>query len=383
MNLVNDPSSVNKNICFIAVHCGAGYHSPRKSLIYKQVCSTACRKAMVALHNGQTCDAACVLAVKILEDCAETNAGFGSNLTINGTVECDASVMDENGFGAVGAVQSCMNPILIAQSILDKERLGKMSAGRIPPCLLVSSGAIEWARQHDVDLCEPSKLISDKALRQFREYSKQLSVIRKRKHFDEINDDDRTSRKRYDTVGAIAIDNNGNVASAISSGGIVLKQAGRVGSAAHYGAGCWIENSTDQRYLRHKGACATSGCGEYLIKTMLAMNFTRKIISLNKDIDVDDIKKTVCDAFIDSDRLHTDDDRFMGLIAIRVQSSLESQHKFLEFIAVHTTKSFCFAYQNEGDSDPEVNISRMPDNLVGKDVCCFLAKTNFSKNTLH
>lgn len=70
-----------------------------------------------------------------------------------------------------------------------------------------------------------------------------------------------------DTVGAICVDRLGNVASAVSSGGIILKQPGRVGQAAIYGCGCWAENDLDSGLAV---GVSTSGCGEQLVKTLFA-----------------------------------------------------------------------------------------------------------------
>nr|CAD7441146.1 unnamed protein product [Timema bartmani] len=76
-----------------------------------------------------------------------------------------------------------------------------------------------------------------------------------------------------DTVGAVSMDSEGNVASACSSGGIALKHPGRVGQAGVYGCGCWAENTDGQSAI----AACTSGCGEYLVKTCLAREVSQDI----------------------------------------------------------------------------------------------------------
>jgi len=83
--------------------------------------------------NGNILDAV-VEAVVILEDSPMTNAGFGSNLTLNGTVECDASVMDGSNlqYGAVGAVSGIKNPVLLAKRLCEQQSI-KFAYGRIPP----------------------------------------------------------------------------------------------------------------------------------------------------------------------------------------------------------------------------------------------------------
>lgn len=83
--------------------------------------------------NGNALDAV-VEAVVVLEDSPMTNAGFGSNLTLNGTVECDASVMDGSSlqYGAVGAVSGIKNPVLLAKRLCEQQSI-KFAYGRIPP----------------------------------------------------------------------------------------------------------------------------------------------------------------------------------------------------------------------------------------------------------
>lgn len=83
--------------------------------------------------GGSALDAV-VKATVVLEDSPMTNAGFGSNLTMNGTVECDASVMDGSSlqFGAVGAVSGIKNPVLLAKRLCEQQSV-KFAYGRIPP----------------------------------------------------------------------------------------------------------------------------------------------------------------------------------------------------------------------------------------------------------
>ena len=62
-----------------------------------------------------------------------TNAGFGSNLSLNGKIECDASIMDKDGFGSVGSLSNIKNPIMVSLSLLDAQSKGTLSMGRIVP----------------------------------------------------------------------------------------------------------------------------------------------------------------------------------------------------------------------------------------------------------
>src|SRR4051794_12981001 len=109
----------------MAVHCGAGYHNPKNTNNYKTVMSNACRAAsrLLSTPSGNTNEQdrsieAVSLAISVLEDSEYTNAGLGSNLTENGTVECDACITSGtfNGlYGSVGAVMGVKNPIYLAK----------------------------------------------------------------------------------------------------------------------------------------------------------------------------------------------------------------------------------------------------------------------------
>ncbi|KAG0016578.1 hypothetical protein BGZ80_009121 [Entomortierella chlamydospora] len=84
--------------------------------------------------------------IRILEDDPVTNAGTGSNLNLDGQVECDASIMNGTtlGFGSVGALSDFKNPISVATKILEEADQGPLSLGRIPPIMLVGSGVASW-----------------------------------------------------------------------------------------------------------------------------------------------------------------------------------------------------------------------------------------------
>lgn len=92
---------------FVAVHVGAGYHSPSNEKALRSAMKRACLAAASVLRKGSgRCVDAVSVAIQVLEDDPSTNAGRGSNLTEDGHVECDASIMDgdSGAFGAVGAV---------------------------------------------------------------------------------------------------------------------------------------------------------------------------------------------------------------------------------------------------------------------------------------
>jgi len=93
------------DLCAIFVHAGAGYHSHQNEKVHLTAVSDAAKVAMSILKNGGEAKDAVEMAIRLLEDREITNAGFGSNLTLDGNVECDATMVDHFGrSGAVGAI---------------------------------------------------------------------------------------------------------------------------------------------------------------------------------------------------------------------------------------------------------------------------------------
>ena len=166
----------------IAVHAGAGYHSHVNAAKYRRALKMSCEAAERVLVSGGSATDAVVAATSSLENDTLVNAGTGSNLTHDGHVECDASIMSGGGeFGAVGAVQGIRNPISVARRLLEEQKKGLLSLGRIPPMFLVGEGAREWALAHGEEVAESeSELleynVTEGARRQWSGYRKMLKT---------------------------------------------------------------------------------------------------------------------------------------------------------------------------------------------------------------
>ncbi|XP_078412593.1 threonine aspartase 1 isoform X5 [Cetorhinus maximus] len=247
-----EAASEEKSVGFVLVHAGAGYHSESKAKEYKQVCKKACQKAIEKLQAGALAVDVVTAALIELEDSPFTNAGMGSNLNLSGDIECDASTMDGKSlnFGAVGALRGIKNPILVANKLLSEAQKGKLSAGRIPPCFLVGEGAYKWAVDHGIVPCPPDIMATKFSLSAFRKNRRKLELAEKvetemiqTKKRREVSENTNVTAS-LDTVGAVVVDHEGNVAAAVSSGGLAMKHPGRVGQAAVYGCGCWAENTS-------------------------------------------------------------------------------------------------------------------------------------------
>ncbi|XP_033125895.1 threonine aspartase 1-like [Anneissia japonica] len=345
----------------IAVHIGAGYHSPTKEGDYKRLCKVACAKGIDMLQSSASSLVTLVSVMKILEDDPLTNAGSGSNLTLHGTVECDASIMDGKGrmFGAVGALQGIKNPIEAANCLLGEQLKGKLSMGRVPPCFLVSNGARQFARDHGIKEALPGTMTTENALKSYKKYKRQLSEC-------SVNHEAPSAKKRQeescllmDTVGAICLDTNGNISSAVSSGGIVLKHPGRVGHAAMFGCGCWSENVKDDKVGI---ACSTTGCGEQIMRTNLAQKCCQNVQA--KDNPIEAVQETFTQDFKSSQLLCNDSEKLGGALLVSYDQNNA------ELVWAHTTESMCFGYMSTRDKSPKVKMSRLPSgSKCGESLC--------------
>ncbi|KAF4625781.1 hypothetical protein G7Y89_g12383 [Cudoniella acicularis] len=147
----------------IFVHAGAGYHSTTNEHIHLGACNDSARLAMRILRAGGTAVDAVEAAIKVLEDKEITNAGYGSNLSIEGIVECDATIVDHLGrSGACGATAQIKNPIHLARIILDASNR-PLSLRRVPPNLLVGQGATDFAYKHGIPVVPHDMVVSKNA----------------------------------------------------------------------------------------------------------------------------------------------------------------------------------------------------------------------------
>ncbi|XP_052543364.1 threonine aspartase 1 isoform X5 [Tympanuchus pallidicinctus] len=388
-----------KRVGFVLVHAGAGYHSESKAKEYKHVCKRACQKAIEKLQAGALATDAVTAALIELEDSPFTNAGMGSNLNLLGEIECDASIMDGKSlnFGAVGALSGIKNPVSVANRLLCEGQKGKLSAGRIPPCFLVGEGAFRWAVDHGIPACPPGfSLAAFKRNKRKLELAERVETdliqLKKRRQSNEkgsrvmcrtcgrpskANDGSRGGDQielyslendsgTLDTVGAVVVDQEGNVAAAVSSGGLALKHPGRVGQAALYGCGCWAENTG--AHTPYSTAVSTSGCGEHLVRTILARECS---CALQTEDAHQALLETMQNKFIGSPFLASEDGVLGGVIVLRScrcsaepELSQEKPTLLVEFLWSHTTESMCVGYMSAQDGKAKTHISRLPPGAV-------------------
>jgi beta-aspartyl-peptidase (threonine type) len=219
----------------IIVHGGAGADSSQAPE-FRQGVRAAVLAGWRVLAEGGTALDAVENAVRALEDDPRFNAGRGSVLNRDGTVEMDASIMEGDRLqcGAVAALVGVANPVTVARRVLDSRR----------HVLLVGDGALAFARSVGIPECDPASLVTD----------------RQRKRHAEL------ARKPIPpgggTVGAVALDRNGTTAAATSTGGTPGKLPGRVGDSALIGCGTYADSSL--------GGVSCTGDGEAIIRVVLA-----------------------------------------------------------------------------------------------------------------
>lgn len=239
----------------IAIHGGAGTilrasMSEKLEKEYKNALELAIDSAHAILVSGGTSIDAVQNAVKSLEDNPLFNAGKGAVFNHNGENEMDACIMEGKFLkaGAVAGVRNIKNPISLARLVMDESA----------HVFLANEGAIEFAKSKNVAF-EPN----DYFFVQSR-YDQYLSA----KENDEIMLDHNSTtsvnknNNKFGTVGAVALDRDGNLAAATSTGGMTNKRWGRIGDSPIVGAGTYANNTT----------CAISctGHGELFIRAVVA-----------------------------------------------------------------------------------------------------------------
>ena len=184
-------------------------------------------------------------AVVIMEDDETFDAGRGSFLNRDGKVQLDALIMDGATLraGGVGCVERLRNPVRAARKILSES----------PHVYFVGEGAERFAAEHGVALCRNEDLIIPREVERLRAYQMQSSSG---------GDYLCAPAVSHDTVRAVALDRDGNIAAATSTGGTLNKAPGRLGDSSLIGCGCYANNES--------AAASTTGWGEPIMKLVLA-----------------------------------------------------------------------------------------------------------------
>ncbi|XP_057531689.1 putative threonine aspartase [Amaranthus tricolor] len=393
---------------FVAVHVGAGFHAPSNEKLLRSAMNRAClaAAAILNLDTGECVDAV-EAAIRVLEDDPSTNAGRGSNLTEDGHVECDASIMDgtSGAFAAVGAIPGVRNAIQIAASLMEEQKIGPSLLGRLPPTFLVGEGAYKWAKSKGISCAETIEeaekwLVTERTKSQWRKYKTMLDAAKARLGDSEMKPcrsidaedystkDVESSAKGVvqedcitDTVGVICVDHAGNVASGASSGGIAMKVSGRVGLAGTYGSGCWASSKGPFGFPFHAGCC-TTGAGEYLMRALAARECCMSL-SLSQAGPASACIKILCSVMETCKQQEADSSA--GILLVQAEAPLVGIKKIpklkaVEIAAGYSSQSFGIGYFGSSMQKPKVSILRNKKlkNTPGHGIDYFEAKINVS-----
>jgi beta-aspartyl-peptidase (threonine type) len=248
----------------IAIHGGAGtiersLMTPQQEKLYHAGLAGAVRAGQRVLEQGGLALDAVTEAVVALEDYPLFNAGHGAVYTRDGKHELDASIMDGRTLatGAVGCVRRIRNPVRAARLIMERSEY----------VFMVAEGADAFALEHGLAEVENDYFDTEGRREQW------LLV---REGGGVALDHDAASRfaaanagRKFGTVGAVAIDRDGNLAAATSTGGMTNKHSGRIGDSPLIGAGCYADNRTV--------AISATGAGEVFVRTVAAHDIAARM----------------------------------------------------------------------------------------------------------
>ena len=226
----------------LIVHGGA-WDIPDEAV---DACTSGCHDALTAgwsiLRRGGSALDAIEAAIVVLEDDPVFDAGYGSHLNLDGHVECDAIVMNGATLhaGAAATLRRIKNPIQVARKILEN----------CPHMMLVAEGAERFAKEQGIKLCKPEELVSEAEREAWMKCKTDKHAVEHHRGHEQ------------GTVGAVAIDRDGNLFAATSTGGTCCKLPGRVGDSPLIGCGCYADSEA--------GGVSCTGYGEAIMKVVLA-----------------------------------------------------------------------------------------------------------------
>ncbi|MGQ9507442.1 MAG: isoaspartyl peptidase/L-asparaginase family protein [Candidatus Bathycorpusculaceae bacterium] len=307
----------------IAVHGGAGTWQPERSQAGLEGVEKAAEKGFEILKNDGTALDSVMEAVMVLEDEGAFNAGYGSSLNIEKEIEMEASIMDGKTLqaGAVGLLKDIKNPVRLARIVMEKT----------DHVFVVGEGAEKLAKIFNLERRNP---ISELRLKYYEHQKRALldgkfelpklsQLMKARPEIFEL-----------ETVGAVAIDKNGNVAAATSTGGFPLKLPGRIGDSPLIGCGTYADNQA--------GACSATGVGEIAIRLALA--------------------KTVCNYMENGKTAEQAVEMAINLVNKRLSSTYNSMgliaiDTYGRIGAAHNSPNLCWAYITSEMKEPLASLT--------------------------
>ncbi len=276
----------------IAIHGGAGTilrssMTAEKERQYTNALSEALHAGYDILQKGGSALDAIEAAVSSMEDCPLFNAGKGSVYNYAGKHEMDASIMwgKDISAGAVTLIRNVKNPVALARAVMEKSE----------HVFLCGEGAEEFAKKINLPFELDTYFDSEFRLAQWHEAQKADGTF--------LDHNVNVSDKKFGTVGAVAIDIDGNLAAATSTGGMTNKRFGRVGDSPIIGAGTYANNKTcaisctghGELFIRsvvaydisclieYKGLSLAEACHEVVMKKLVAIQGEGGLIAIDKN----------------------------------------------------------------------------------------------------
>ena len=307
----------------IVVHGGAGTWQLERSQPGLEGVKRAARNGFSVLKSGGDAVDSVMEAVATMEDDGAFNAGYGSSLNIEKNVEMEASIMKGKTLqaGAAGLLHDIRNPVRLAKIVMEET----------DHVFVVGEGAERLANIHKLERENQVSPLRLKYYEQQRkamsegntELSKLAALIKKNPELFNL-----------ETVGAVALDRDGNVAAATSTGGIPLKLPGRIGDSPLIGCGTYADNLS--------GACSATGIGEVAIRLVLA--------------------KAVCDYMENGKEAQEAVEQAIKLVNRRMPEA----HNSMGLISVdsrgrvgaaHNSPNMCWAYVTDEMKEPTASLT--------------------------
>lgn len=253
----------------LAIHGGAGSITPEKlgpeleARVREDLLASLAAGEKVLKAGGSALDAI-TASIQELEDSPRFNAGRGAVFTAEGKNELDSAIMDGSTLdaGAVSGVKNIKNPILLARAVMEQS----------PHVMMQGQGAEAFAATLGIETADDAYFFTDYRWGQFEDArAKKLGPTLDHDGKAPASEDSKAAIDsalegdyKFGTVGAVALDKNGNLAAGTSTGGMTFKMHGRVGDSPIIGAGTYANNAS----------CAVSatGHGEFFIRATVARN---------------------------------------------------------------------------------------------------------------
>jgi len=246
----------------LVMHGGAGSYthiSPERDAAARAAMTQAMETGRQILASGGKSLDAVEAALRIMEDSGAFDAGRGAYYTRDGVAELDSAIMDGQTLaaGAVASVKRIAHPISLARMVMERTK----------HVLLVGDGAEQFAKSQGVELVSPLYFFNEREWKNYQEVEE-----REKKKSSALEEDE-----VHGTVGAVALDQAGNLAAGTSTGGTTWKMPGRVGDSPIIGAGTYANNDS----------CAISGTGigEFYIRDVVAADICARVRYLHVSLE--------------------------------------------------------------------------------------------------